>query len=386
MQKIKTFILAFLVALIISIIGLFCLYKFVLLPKTTQAIEIIDDTKTAEVTNIIDGTIAEENFIEHIINIELGKSLNDITMSFVGDIYLSDYVLNTYNQDGVDGILSEDIHKHFIDTHIVMANQEFAFSNRGVPMEDKEYTFRVDPSYAKIFDEMNIDIVSLANNHALDYGEVALQDTFSALDANNIMYVGAGNNINEAKMAKHFQLKDKTIAVLSASRVIPISTWNAYKNKAGMLTTYDPSVLNSQIAKEKEQSDFVVVYLHWGEELEEMPNSVQQSLARGYIDAGADLVVGSHPHVLQGVEFYKDKPIVYSLGNFMFYYSINQTAILNATLTAENELKLQLIPCKAVNTQTMLVEEEEKKQQFYDYMTSISYNAKIDDEGFITKN
>ena len=85
-----------------------------------------------------------------------------------------------------------------------------------------------------------------------------------------------------------------------------------------MLTTYDPKILVDEIKKLREQCDYLVVYVHWGIERSERPEDYQRSLGKQYIDAGADVVIGSHPHVLQGVEYYKGKPIVYSLGNFIF--------------------------------------------------------------------
>ncbi len=383
MKKFKLVMSAFVVAMIIAIVILFSIYNFILLPKTAQTVVMADEPKVIEIINgtehfdvieIVDGTLSNGDSIEN----------KNIVLSFVGDIYLSDYVLQKYNAEGVDGILSEGIRSKFLENDIVMANQEFAFSDRGEPMEDKQFTFRVNPKYATLFSEIDLDIVSLANNHTLDYGVTALKDSFDTLTKNGIMYVGAGNNIDEAKMAKHLELKNKKVAILSASRVIPVSDWNAYSSKAGMLTTYDPTILIGQIEKEKLDSDFVVVYVHWGIELEHFPEDYQKDLARKYIDAGADLVVGSHPHILQGIEYYNGKPIVYSLGNFMFYYNIDRTAVLDVTLTGDGEVLLQLIPCRASNAKTYIIEDEVEKQKFYDYMTSISNNVSFDENGFIT--
>ncbi len=390
MNKLKLFLTAFVTALVITIVVLFSIYKFVLLPKSAQSVAIVEGAEndhigSSQVIEIVVGESLEKDIeTDTEPNVEVVEKDKNINLSFVGDIYLSNYILEKYNASGVGAILSDDITQMFYDNDIVMANQEFAFSDRGEPMEEKQFTFRVNPKYAKIFSEIELDIVSLANNHALDYGIVALQDSFSALDENGIMYVGAGNNINEAKLAKHFELKDKKVAILGASRVIPTSDWNAYSSKPGMLTTYDSSVLVEQIKKESEVSDFIVVYAHWGEELEKYPTEYQKSLAKNYIDAGADLVIGSHPHILQGIEYYKGKPIVYSLGNFMFYYNIDRTAILNATISEDDEIMLQLVPCKASNAKTYLIDDTEQKSQFYEYMESISTNISFDENGFIT--
>lgn len=310
------------------------------------------------------------------------KDSGDTVLVFSGDIFMSDYILNKYSKEGIDGILSKELQEEYANADIAMVNQEFPFSNRGKPMEDKQFTFRIDPKWVKIFSDMQIDIVTLANNHTLDYGLEALQDTFNTLDTANIQYVGAGNNIEEAKDTKYFEVDDKTIAVLGASRVIPVPGWNAGSNKPGLLTTYDPATLIKEIQTAKELSDYIVVYVHWGIEKDTSPKEYQRNLAKQYIDAGADLVVGSHPHVLQGIEYYKDKPIIYSLGNFMFYNAVNQTAVLKVTIK-EDEVEVQLLPCKAENACTYKIEDQVSRSEFYQYMEDISFEVNFDDNGTV---
>jgi poly-gamma-glutamate synthesis protein (capsule biosynthesis protein) len=304
-------------------------------------------------------------------------------MVFSGDIYPSNYVLNKYEKDGLDGILSKNLQDEFTNAEISMANQEFSFSKRGTPMKNKQYTFRTDPKWVQILKDMQIDIVTLANNHTLDFGLEGLTDTFDTLNSSKIRYVGAGKNLSEAKETKYFKIKDKTIAVLGASRVIPVPEWNAGSNKPGLLTTYDPAALVNEIKAAKELSDYVVVYVHWGIEKNTKPEDYQRGLAKQYIDAGADLVVGSHPHVLQGIEYYNGVPIVYSLGNFMFYNSIEKTALLKATFSEDEGIRLQLIPCKASDACTYIVDDKKEKSAFYDYITKLSYDINFDENGFV---
>lgn len=305
----------------------------------------------------------------------------DIVLLFSGDINMTEVIQSNYKQNGIDGILANKFREEFINADIAMVNQEFAFTTGGTKARDKQYTFRVNPDYVQIFKDMQIDVVTLANNHTMDFGTVGLTDTFDTLKSAGIPYVGAGNNITEAREIKFFEVKDKRIACLGASRVIPETDWNAYSNKPGMLTTYDPAMLVEDIKTAKSQSDFVVVYVHWGVEKQNSPKEYQRGLAKQYIDAGADLVVGSHPHVLQGIEYYNGKPIIYSLGNFMFYSNISQTALLKASINEQNEVKLQLIPGKAENAFTYPLEKTEDIQKFYDYMTEISFGIGFDSNG-----
>jgi poly-gamma-glutamate synthesis protein (capsule biosynthesis protein) len=308
---------------------------------------------------------------------------NDTVLVFGGDIYMSDSIINYYKSKGIKGVLSEDLLEEIRQADIAMMNQEFAFSLRGTPMEDKQFTFRIDPKYVNIFKDMEIDIVTLANNHILDFGRDALEDSFSTLENENIKYVGAGRNLGEAKQAEYFEVNNKTIAILGASRVIPVVNWNAGETTSGLLTTYDATILVDEIKMAKANSDTVIVYVHWGIERNTYPEDYQRNLAKQYIEAGADLIVGSHPHVLQGIEYYNGKPIVYSLGNFMFYGTIKQTALLKVIINQENEVSIKLLPCKAANGQTFLQTKPEEIKKFYQEIESISYGISIDENGMI---
>jgi poly-gamma-glutamate synthesis protein (capsule biosynthesis protein) len=137
------------------------------------------------------------------------------------------------------------------------------------------------------------------------------------------------------------------------------------------------------IKEARENSDFVVVYVHWGIEKATKPEEYQRNLAKAYIDAGADLVVGSHPHVLQGIEYYNSKPIVYSLGNFIFYNAIAQTAVLKVTVNEQNEATLKLLPARAENAQTSFVTLESVVTGFYKSMEEISFGIKFEPDGTV---
>ena len=349
------------------------------IPKPTIESEVIDEiiepeiTQTPEVTKQPDETKQPE---EPQVN-------QKVTLSFVGDILLSDGILANYDKKGMDGILSKEIQTALNDATLTIANEEFPFSERGEQAKDKQYTFRIAPERVNIFNQMGIDIVTIANNHTLDFGKEALLDTLDTLDAANITYIGAGNNLNRAKEIQYKTVDGLKIAFLGASRVIPVPEWNATDKKPGMLTTYDPTILLEQIKKAKEQAEFTVVYLHWGIERKTKPEDYQRYLAKQYIDAGADLVVGSHPHCLQGIEYYNGKPIIYSLGNFLFGTNIDKTAVLQATIEASGESTISILPCKGTNFYTQTISDSNQKAQFYKYLEEISYGITIDENGTV---
>ncbi len=309
--------------------------------------------------------------------------ISDVNMMFTGDVMLGSSVLANYDSAGLDGILSEYLQTELLQADLTVINEEFPFSSRGTPMPDKTYTFRVDKSYLSVFQEMGVDVVSLANNHALDYGEEALLDTFDALDEVGIPYAGAGADKERAEEAIFFERGGRTIGVLAASRVIPVVEWNIENRQPGLFCTYDSTALEAAIARTRPLCDYLIIYVHWGIERQDYPEEYQRTLAEAYIDAGADLVVGSHPHVPQGIEYYNGKPIVYSLGNFIFNPNMVATYALKVLWSVDGQAQLQVIPVKTDNALTAdLI--GEAKQEMLRYVENISFDVSIDENGMVT--
>ena len=263
-----------------------------------------------------------------------------------------------------------------------MVNNEFPFSDRGEPMADKQFTFRCSPSYVKALNEMGVDIVSLANNHTLDYGRVALSDTFLALDGAGILYGGAGDSTARAKEVQVVEVNGKRYGFIAVSRVVPSVDWKIENGTPGMFTCYDAAALIKVIKEAKQTCDFVTVFPHWGTEYSEQPNTVQRELAKQCMDAGADLIVGAHTHCLEGIQFMEGKPVFYSLGNFIFGQSIDRSAAVKVTVTADGAVSYALIPVYASDGQTKQMDDN-AAQSLFTYMESISDNASVDTAGNI---
>ena len=288
-------------------------------------------------------TDAQPEAVELETEAESGNE--ECVLLFAGDVYLSEYVLNAYdNAGGIHGVLDETILAEIEAADIFMVNQEFPFTERGTPAEDKQFTFRLPESRVHMMNEMGIDIVTLANNHILDYGPEGITDSIAALNAAGIRYVGAGENLEEAKKLEIMEINGTKIGFLGTSRVYMDPSWAAGAGHPGVFSTYDPTLAVEEIKKAREQVDYLVVYVHWGVERETEPKDYQRTMGQQYIDAGADIVIGSHPHVLQPVEYYKEKPIVYSLGNFVFGSSIPETELFKVVLDGEN-VAVTEIPC-----------------------------------------
>lgn len=320
---------------------------------------------------------------------ETGEKAEDsikepLTFLFAGDVLLSNHVLNAYESaGGIQGVLDEGYREQIEKADFFLVNQEFPFSDRGTAAEDKQYTFRLPPARVSVFLEMGIDGVTLANNHALDFGREALLDSCKVLDQAGILHTGAGENLEAARRPVSVEIKDKKIAIIGGTRVIPVADWVAGGQHPGMLAAYDMTNLLEEISIQKQSHDFVAVCIHWGIERDERPQDYQRTMGQQMIDAGADLVVGSHPHVLQGIEYYKGKPIVYSLGNFVFGSSIPRTALLQVTWENQPDPTLRLIPGTSASGYTRMVTEEEKRQEFFRYMESISYGVTCGEDGTV---
>lgn len=303
---------------------------------------------------------------------------------FTGDVMLSNYVLQNYEKSGIEGVLGSTLLNELQQADITVINEEFPFGTTGTPAEDKQFTFRVNPSYIEILKQMGVDAVTLANNHILDYGTQPLSETVQTLDDAAILYAGAGDSLERAKELQIIEVNGKRYGMLAASRVIPVASWNVQNQAPGVFCTYDPTLLLEEIKKARSQCDYLAVYVHWGIERNAMPEDYQKNMAKQYIDAGADAVIGSHPHVLQGIEYYEGKPIFYSLGNFVFNQSIERTMAVRFEISAQGEVQIQLLPAEAQNACTKL-QENSAAQETYRYLESISSGIAIDENGFVSK-
>lgn len=161
------------------------------------------------------------------------------------------------------------------------------------------------------------DILSLANNHIRDFGTRGLLDTIDALKHRNFQYFGAGQTVNEAIAPALVEKDGMRMAIFGATRYA-----NATAENGGGTAPDALPLLKKQIKKLKREGYFVVLYLHWGYEYVRIPSPRERRIAHRCIDAGADLILGAHPHIYQGIETYKGKTIAYSLGNFIFHSSV----------------------------------------------------------------
>lgn len=237
-----------------------------------------------------------------------------VAIAFVGDIMLADTPAKVV-KSGRDPFAPM---APLLDTaDIRVGNLECVVATTGTPEPDKPFTFRAHPRTLPLL-KRHFDALSLANNHSGDYGPAAFGQMVDLLDKHHIGYFGGGRTLAQAHRPLIVERKGLRIAFLGYDEFFPRS-FEADTDKPGVAWSEDEQVrLDITNARTVYHADLVIPLMHWGWEHEGLASPRQRQLARVMIDAGADAVVGSHPHVTQDVEQYQGKPIVYSLGNFVF--------------------------------------------------------------------
>jgi len=239
------------------------------------------------------------------------------TLLFVGDVMLSrgiDYMVRKHgNGDFSYPFLK--IADFLRDADLLFGNLEGPISERG-KNQGSIYSFRAKPQAVQGLKFAGFDILSVVNNHILDWGRVALIDTLDILKTNGIASAGAGRNYAEANEPAIINFEDTRIAFFAYTNLVSKS-FSATKDSAG-ISFFDLERVKKSIAETRAETDIIIVSLHWGEEYKTKASDFQKKLAHELIDAGADLIIGHHPHVAQEVEQYRGKRIAYSLGNFVF--------------------------------------------------------------------
>lgn len=315
----------------------------------------------------------------------------EIVLAFAGDIsFAQGYVnMSTLAQRGGDirDCFDEFMLKEMQGADIFMLNNEFTYSDRGAPTENKTFTFRAYPEHVEYLHDLGVDIVSLANNHSYDYGEVSLLDTLDTLEGALIPYVGAGRNVEEAIKPVYFIANDYKIAFVSATQIEQgdnPDTKGAGENSAGVFRCWNDERICDVVREVKEEADFVIAYIHWGTEMTDELHWAQPDLAGKLVDAGADLIVGDHPHCLQEIAYIGNVPVIYSMGNFWFNSRTQDTGILKVVLDENGMQSLQFVPAIQSNCRTTIAGDADQNR-ILTYIQSLSPTVKIDASGYITQ-
>tara|TARA_B100000686_G_C16682059_1_gene912517 strand:+ start:8 stop:1180 length:1173 start_codon:yes stop_codon:yes gene_type:complete len=241
-----------------------------------------------------------------------------IKFSAVGDIALFGRYNEIINNNGFEFPFSL-IAPHLSNRDIIFGNLECPLSDKGKPDNSKPISLCGSPKAINALDHCGITHVSLANNHIYDYGELAAIDTQNRLTNAGIHYCGAGKNLSESRKPIIKETSGMSLAILAYSAYTTNGRKIASKNSQGFAPlNYNYLKEDIGLIKKKNSNCKIILSFHWGVEMNQYPTPFQQKLARRIIDDGADIIIGHHPHVVQGIERYNNGLIVYSLGNFCF--------------------------------------------------------------------
>ncbi|WP_457029598.1 CapA family protein [Kitasatospora sp. P5_F3] len=285
-----------------------------------------------------------------------GNPAATITIAFAGDVHFEGRTEARLNVKAPEQALGP-ISKTLAAADLSVLNLETAITERGAP-EPKTYTFRTPASSLKVLQDSGVDIVSMANNHAVDFGPSGLADTLAAKASSPIPVVGFGKNAEEAFAAHVADVKGVKVAVLGASQVVDLTNqkWRAGADKPGIASALEADALVKAVQKARTQAPVVIVYLHWGEEGVACPTGAQTTLAKRLAGAGASAVVGTHAHTMLGAGMLGDTYVAYGFGNFLWYgtssyANSNETGVTTLTLTGEGKVTGEVFTPAQVNSQ-----------------------------------
>ena len=322
---------------------------------------------------------------------DTGVTDGPAVLAFTGDVNFADdwyNMLHYAKTAGIEDCFGESLLAEMRAADVLLCNNEFVFSDRGSPMPGKQFTFRAKTANVSMWQQLGADIVGLANNHCFDYGEDAFLDTLSTLQGADIPYVGAGKNLEEAMQPQFFLVGGMKIGYVACTRAEKyILTPEAGETSPGVLRCYDPELAVQAIQTASEQCDYLVVYVHWGTEGSTVLEQAQTDLATRFTEAGADLIVGAHPHILQGAGWRQDTPVLYSLGNFWFNMETLDSALLKVTVSEPGAAgaTVQLLPCIQTGGRVSLLEEDADRQRVLNSLNGVMENGCFDMNGNLCK-
>ncbi len=326
--------------LLLSILFVFALLSIYVVRNSDRLVGLIS-LSNSELTWTVDYTNSD-------IEVLPEKIVRPTSLLFVGDIMLDRGVAQHAKKYGVESLFSK-VEPIFQGKDAVIGNLEGTITSyKSVTEENyKLMRFTFDPSYAGFLKKYHFSAVSLANNHSGDFGPLGYQQTLDNLRAAGIAYFGSSRN--SENLSTQMSVNGKNVCLVGYHQ----------------LFVPDPSTVISEIKKIQPVCSLVVLFAHWGEEYQATPTVSQRDLAHKFVDAGADLVIGAHPHVVQPIEIYKNKAIFYSLGNFVFDQNLSFFTEHGLTVNVEfddSKTVFTLVPTALQKAEVEIAEPEDRQK------------------------
>lgn len=304
--------------------------------QKTEKFNLVQNTNSGKLTN--DSNMSATGFV--LGDFETGSKNNSDKVVFMlaGDAMFDRAIDAFFRGDKLTDVVRNLGDKFFRGTNVSALNLEGPISATPIEIDTTEdnLNFNFPPKTPEVLGWLGINAVGLANNHTSNAGSSGLENTHKVLDQAGISWIG-GPTYSAANSAREFGFNGKKMSII---------TLNV------LSSTVD---IEGKIQEEKQKGNFVLVYPHWGNEYQEKHSNLQANLAHSWVDAGADLVVGTHPHVIQDMEIYNSKPIIYSLGNFVFdqtFSSATKQGLVLAGVIDQNQIKLVFVPVVMKNLKT----------------------------------
>ena len=273
----------------------------------------------------------------------------------VGDIMLSGSATPFLKTRGYDYPFKDrSLQKLITSSDVSFANLEYPVTRAGVRFVAKTYTYRGEPGSLDAIKKAGFNLLSLANNHIMDYGDQGLMATIRGCRQKKMVYAGAGSNLGFAGKLRKFEKHGVCYGLLAYSHTFPEEFW-ATPDSSGT-AHLDRESLRQDILHARGEVDILLVSFHWGEELKTVPKPYQVDLAHLVIDAGADVVLGHHPHVPQPIEIYRGKPIFYSLGNYAFGTfsdNVSFSFVAEVLFQGNTPVRVNVYPINVCNREVM---------------------------------
>lgn len=300
----------------------------------------------------VDGARGRDSLVPSSPRASPRPDTEPVVLAFGGDVHFEGVLESKLAADAHE--LLRPIRRILRQADLAVVNLETAVTTSGSPAS-KTFVFRAPPTAFAALRGGGVDVASMANNHGLDYGAAGLRDSIAAARRYHFPLVGIGLDAKQAYRPFRRTIKGQRISVIGATQVLDaelVSSWTAGRDKPGLASAKDVSRLVQEVRAARRTSDTVVVFLHWGIELEQCPSSDQKTLAKQLVAAGADVVVGGHAHRVQGAGRMGNALVGYGLGNFVWYGTSalsTQTGVLLVTVDGHRVVGYRWEPARIVD-------------------------------------
>lgn len=271
----------------------------------------------------------------------------ELTLAFGGDVHFTERTAALLkNPATAFGPIAGELS----GADLAVVNLETAVTTRGTP-EPKEFHFRAPATAYEAVKAAGVDAVSIANNHALDYGRVGFADTLDGAAAAGVPVFGGGRTVEEAYAPLILPVRGVRVAIVGYSQIHTLAEqWKAGPSTPGIALAWDVPRAVAAVRAARDRADLVIVFNHWGTERDSCPNANQKSFAAALAEAGADMIIGAHAHVLQGDGWLGRTYVAYGLGNFVWYVGSADTGVLKVRVRGRSVIGADLVPAVVSST------------------------------------